>query len=313
MTPVSHRPAYHSFRRISSSRIAGTIRQHRPDPRLPDDADGRAGRLGRQHPGAERVFQERCRPTAAWCSWSSCTCRPTHESTLAELLAALTTMPVLQAQDGQKVEANHVYVIPPGKHLTTVNGHLRLTDLRRRARQARGGRPVLPLAGRHARPARRRRSCCPAPTATARIGIKRIKERGGLTIAQDPDEAEHAGMPRAAIDTGMVDWVLPVAEMPARLLEYYTTWSAAEAAAGGGPAAGAGPRPTRRRRRGGAARRARLPAHAAPAATSPTTSGPRSCAASPGACRSTASTTCPATWTSCARIPAKPARCCRTC
>ena len=46
------------------------------------------------------------------------------------------------------------------------------------------------------------------------IGIKRIKERGGLTIAQDPDEAEHAGMPRAAIDTGMVDWVLPVAEMP---------------------------------------------------------------------------------------------------
>ena len=43
------------------------------------------------------------------------------------------------------------------------------------------------------------------------IGIKRIKERGGLTIAQDPDEAEHASMPRSAIATGMVDWVLPVA------------------------------------------------------------------------------------------------------
>jgi hypothetical protein len=44
---------------------------------------------------------------------------------------------------------------------------------------------------------------------------------GGLTIAQDPEEAEHDGMPRAAIATGMVDWVLPVAEMPGRLLEYH--------------------------------------------------------------------------------------------
>ena len=52
------------------------------------------------------------------------------------------------------------------------------------------------------------------------IGIKRIKERGGLTIAQDPDEAEHASMPRSAIATGMVDWVLRVAQMPERLLEY---------------------------------------------------------------------------------------------
>jgi two-component system CheB/CheR fusion protein len=52
------------------------------------------------------------------------------------------------------------------------------------------------------------------------IGIKRIKERGGLTIAQDPDEAEHSGMPHAAIETGMVDWVLQVEQMPARLLDY---------------------------------------------------------------------------------------------
>src|SRR5262249_54445756 len=54
-------------------------------------------------------------------------------------------------------------------------------------------------------------------------GIKRIKERGGLTIAQDPEEAEHAGMPRASINTGMVDWVLAVADIPKRLLEYRDT------------------------------------------------------------------------------------------
>jgi two-component system CheB/CheR fusion protein len=50
-------------------------------------------------------------------------------------------------------------------------------------------------------------------------GIKRIKEVGGTTIAQKPKEAQQEGMPRSAIETGMVDWVLPVAEMPRRLLE----------------------------------------------------------------------------------------------
>jgi len=51
------------------------------------------------------------------------------------------------------------------------------------------------------------------------IGIKRIKEIGGTAIAQKPKEAQHEGMPRSAIETGMVDLVLPVAEMPRRLLE----------------------------------------------------------------------------------------------
>src|SRR5262245_25114965 len=54
---------------------------------------------------------------------------PTHESTMADLLGRATQMPVVQAKDGQKVESNHVYVIPPGKQLTTVDGHLRLVDL----------------------------------------------------------------------------------------------------------------------------------------------------------------------------------------
>jgi two-component system CheB/CheR fusion protein len=50
-------------------------------------------------------------------------------------------------------------------------------------------------------------------------GIKWIKEAGGMTVAQRSDEARHEGMPRSAIATGMVDWVLRVAEMPQRLLE----------------------------------------------------------------------------------------------
>ena len=99
-------------------------------------------------------------------------------------------------------------------------------------------------------------------------------------------------MPRSAIATGMVDWVLPVADMPARLIAVPRDSSAAAAAARGRPAAAEAParRPTMHR--GRAARGAALPAQRAPAATSPTTSGRPSCAASRGGCRSTASPTC---------------------
>ena len=52
------------------------------------------------------------------------------------------------------------------------------------------------------------------------IGIKHIKEQGGLTMVQEPAEAEFDGMPRSALATGMVDWMLPVTQMPAQLMEF---------------------------------------------------------------------------------------------
>ena len=94
------------------------------------------------------------------------------------------------------------------------DGHL----ASRRAGAPRGrhvaDRPLLPHPGRHPR-ARAVGIVLSGTDGDGALGIKRIKERGGLTIAQDPAEAEHDGMPRAAIATGMVDWVLPVADMPA--------------------------------------------------------------------------------------------------
>jgi two-component system CheB/CheR fusion protein len=144
---------------------------------------------------------------------------PTHESTMAELLGRSTKMPVVQAEDGQKVQPDHVYVIPPGKHLTTVDGQLRLVDLRsdrgRRVAVDLFFRSLADTHGPHAAAV-----VLSGADADGALGIKRIKERGGLTIAQDPDEAEHASMPRAAINTGMIDWVLCVADMPNRLLKY---------------------------------------------------------------------------------------------
>jgi len=146
---------------------------------------------------------------------------PEHESTLAELLQRCTAMPVIQLAGRERVEPGKVYVIPPRKAIKTLDGYLELAD----ESLAPHGRHVAidlffrTLADTH------------GPHAAAVVlsgadgdgatGIKRIKERGGLTVAQDPQEAEHASMPRASIATGMVDWVLPVAEIAPRLLKYF--------------------------------------------------------------------------------------------
>jgi len=146
---------------------------------------------------------------------------PDHESNLAEILQRCTTMPVIQACDSVEVQPNAVYVIPPRKAIRTVNGHLSLAD------------DTLSPRGRHVAVDLFFRTLADAygPQAAAvvlsgadgdgAIGIKRIKERGGLTVAQDPQDAEQAGMPRSAIASGMVDWVLPVEEIAQRLLAYF--------------------------------------------------------------------------------------------
>ncbi|HUP05531.1 MAG TPA: CheR family methyltransferase, partial [Caldimonas sp.] len=142
-----------------------------------------------------------------------------HESHLAEVLQRSTSMPVMLMRSPVEVEPDHVYVVPPGHALRFAEERLTLE-------------PLQPERGRNAAVDLFFRSLGETfgPHATAivlsgldgdgAIGLKRVKERGGLAIAQDPLEAEYGGMPRAAIATGMVDWVLPVAEMPARIVEY---------------------------------------------------------------------------------------------
>lgn len=144
---------------------------------------------------------------------------PEHESMLAEILQNSAPIPVTQVRTSVKIEPNHVYVIPPGHHMLMADGHLELAPLdHERGRRVAVDYFFRTLADTH------------GPTSVAvvlsgadadgAIGIKRIKERGGLTIAQEPDESEHRGMPQAAIATGLVDWVMRAAEMPARIDEY---------------------------------------------------------------------------------------------
>jgi two-component system CheB/CheR fusion protein len=144
---------------------------------------------------------------------------PHHTSTMAEMIGRWTRMSVMQAVDGTRVEPDHVYVIPPAKQLTAVDGYLRLApldhELGRRVAVDLFFRSLADTHGPHAAAV-----VLSGADGDGMLGVKRIKERGGLTIAQDPDEAEHPSMPRTAIDTGMVDWVLKAAEMPHRILDY---------------------------------------------------------------------------------------------
>ncbi len=144
---------------------------------------------------------------------------PEHESSLAEMLQRVTSMSVAQARDGVKVEPNCVYVIPPGKHLASADGCLVLRDLTsslgKRMAVDVFFRTLAETHGPHAAAI-----VFSGADGDGAIGLKRIKERGGLTIAQDPSEAEFPGMPTTSIETGMVDLVLKVEEMPGRLLDY---------------------------------------------------------------------------------------------
>ncbi len=144
---------------------------------------------------------------------------PEHASTLPELLQGVTSLPVKAAEDGEPLQPDHVYVIPPAKHLTLTDGHLRLTRLE----PERGKRVAVDLFFRSLADTHGPHAVAivlSGADSDGAIGIKRVKERGGLTIAQDPGEADQDSMPRASIDTGMVDWVLPVADMSGRLLRY---------------------------------------------------------------------------------------------
>jgi two-component system, chemotaxis family, CheB/CheR fusion protein len=142
---------------------------------------------------------------------------PQHESNLPALLQSKTTLPVTQVTEALKVEPNHVYVIPPLKYLVMSDGMIKLTDPER----SRGQHTSIDLFFRTLADAYGKDAAAILMSGTGvdgTIGLGRIKEQGGFVIVQDPSEAEYEDMPRSALDAGVVDLVLPTAEMPAKLL-----------------------------------------------------------------------------------------------
>ena len=128
-------------------------------------------------------------------------------------------MPVMQVTESVKVRPNHVYVIPPNHQLTFEDSTLCLLP----PQQALGRRVTIDLFFRTLAQAYGQRAVCvimSGADSDGVIGLKHVRAQGGLTIAQDPNEAEYDSMPAAAISSGMVDWVLPVAKMAPKLLEF---------------------------------------------------------------------------------------------
>jgi two-component system CheB/CheR fusion protein len=144
---------------------------------------------------------------------------PEFESQLAGVIQQKTSMPVTQVTKPVKVRPDHVYVIPPNNQLTFEDSTLHLVA----PQQQLGRRVTIDLFFRTLAQAYGQRAVCVIMSGTDSdgvIGLKHIRAQGGLTIVQDPNEAEFDSMPASAISTGMVDWVLPVAEMPDKLLEF---------------------------------------------------------------------------------------------
>jgi two-component system, chemotaxis family, CheB/CheR fusion protein len=137
---------------------------------------------------------------------------PEHESHLPELLQQCTAMRVQQVSVTVPLQRNHVYVIPPNANLESVDTHLRLSKLEeRRIARAPIDHFLHTLAKTHDGTAIA--VILTGAGTDGTIGLRHIKQCGGLTIAQDPDEAEFDSMPRSAIATSMVDWVLPIEDM----------------------------------------------------------------------------------------------------
>ncbi|CAN5434135.1 hypothetical protein BH18VER1_BH18VER1_08400 [soil metagenome] len=144
---------------------------------------------------------------------------PDHESNLHKILQNHTRMPVTQVNEPVRVQPNNVYVIAPNKQLTFTDGTLELIE----PRNAAARRVTIDLFFRTLAQSYGQRAVCIVLSGTDSdgvIGLKHIRAQGGVTIAQDPNEAEHDSMPVTAISTGMVDWVLPVAQMAPKLLEF---------------------------------------------------------------------------------------------
>ncbi|BDG70466.1 chemotaxis protein CheB [Roseomonas fluvialis] len=141
---------------------------------------------------------------------------PTHQSMMVDLLAQHTAMPVLQATDGMRIERDHLYLIPPGTYLSVGDGTLHLLPP-----QARHGARLpfdflLHSLATEFGP-RAVGVILSGTGADGTLGAESVRAAGGMVIAQDPIEATFDGMPRAAIAAGVVDEILPVAEIPAAL------------------------------------------------------------------------------------------------
>ncbi|MGA2732460.1 MAG: chemotaxis protein CheB [Syntrophobacteraceae bacterium] len=144
---------------------------------------------------------------------------PKHKSLMAEILQRITPMKVTQIEDGARIEPNYVYLNVPDKETALFNSVFQLTDPASRE----GFRLPIDYFFRSLAEDHAERAICVILSGTGSdgtLGLKAIKEKGGMSMAQEEHQAKYAGMPQSAIETGLVDLVLPVEKMSEELITY---------------------------------------------------------------------------------------------
>jgi two-component system, chemotaxis family, CheB/CheR fusion protein len=144
---------------------------------------------------------------------------PDHKSILIDLVRKFTRMQVFKVEDGMEVEPNYIYVIPPNRDMAFLDGKLHLLE----PGTPRGLRLPIDFFFRSLAQDQHERAICIVLSGTGTdgtLGLKAIKVEGGIAMVQSPESAAYDGMPRSAIATGLVDYVLPPDKMPEQLITY---------------------------------------------------------------------------------------------
>ncbi len=142
---------------------------------------------------------------------------PTHKGIMPELLQRSTHMQVIQVKDRTRVQPNCVYVIPPNKDMSILHGVLHLLP----PAAPRGLRLPIDFFFRSLAADQQERGLgviLSGMGTDGTLGLRAIKEKGGVVFVQDPVSAKFDGMPRSAIDAGLADVVAPVEDLPAKIL-----------------------------------------------------------------------------------------------
>src|SRR6516162_8753919 len=143
---------------------------------------------------------------------------PEHGSVLSTLLSRVSRIPVTEVRGETEIEANHIYVILPNTTLTIADNKLQIA----KPVAQRGLRTPIDSFFLSLAEAKGESAACVILSGTGSdgtLGLRAIKEHGGLTVAQEG--AEYDGMMRSAVATGLVDLITPAGEIASKLCEYF--------------------------------------------------------------------------------------------
>ncbi|MDJ0615974.1 MAG: chemotaxis protein CheB [Calothrix sp. MO_192.B10] len=148
---------------------------------------------------------------------------PRHRSLMADILSHHTALTVKQAEEGDLLTTGTVYIAPPNRHLlVNSDGTLSLTQ----SEMVHFLRPSADLLFESVAASYKDRAIAVVLTGTGTdgaMGVTAIKKMGGTVISQDEKTSQFFGMPSAAINTGTVDFILPLDEIPSALVRLVTS------------------------------------------------------------------------------------------